>query len=68
MCIRDSYNTATYFTALLKLGADDTLVERLESFVEGPVQDPAKALREMMKAVGIQASFKDDALTAIRFP
>ena len=63
-----SYNTATYFTALLKLGADDTLVERLESFVEGPVQDPAKALREMMKAVGIQASFKDDALTAIRFP
>ena len=29
---------------------------------------PAKELREMMKAVGIQANFKDDALTAIRFP
>lgn len=63
-----NYNIATYFAALRALGTDEEIVRQLESFVEGPVQDPAKALRGMMEAAGIEAKFKAGELTAIRFP
>ena len=63
-----SYDTADYFAALRALGAQENIVVRMEAFVAGPVQDPAKELQEMMETVGIQTTFKDGGLTAISFP
>lgn len=64
----NSYDSEDYFTALRNLGAEENLVKRLESFVAGPVENPATELREMMASVGIKASLKDGELMSIQFP
>jgi hypothetical protein len=63
-----TYETAEFFIVLGGLGADTQIVERLERFVDGPVEDPAKELRDMMQTVGIEANFENKTLTAIKFP
>jgi len=63
-----SYKTEEFFTVLRNLGANAHIVEQLEHFVTGPVQNPAKKLRDMMEAVGIQTVFEKGALEQIRFP
>ena len=63
-----TYDTAKYFSALRKLGADEALVIRLEAFVAGPVSDPTLELSEMMQEVGIVANIEDGTLKSILFP
>ncbi len=64
----DGYTAEHHFEAMLELGADPTLVERMRRFTSETVDDPLGELRAMGDAVGIEANFEDGALVAFSVP
>jgi len=61
-------NTDDFFALLRETSLDDNVVQRLQDFVAGPVEDPETALLSLFEAVGIKTEFTGGTLTEINFP